>query len=206
MKLYIMRHGQTDYNKAHLLQGRLDIPLNADGIQQAEKAAERLKEVGIRFDRVICSPLERAVQTAEIVSGIDRADFTLDDRLIEVAFGPYEGAKVEELEGDIIKFFIDPENYQAPEGAESYDDMFKRAGSFLDEMAKADPDESILVLAHGAIIHAMYYLLKDTELKTLWKLALGNCGYIIVSSDDGRPYIAEEHFIKENVSIPTNFR
>ena len=63
--LYIMRHGKTDWNAKHKLQGRTDIPLNEEGIQMAEQAKEKYKDVN--FDICYCSPLVRAKQTAEIV-------------------------------------------------------------------------------------------------------------------------------------------
>ena len=63
--LYIMRHGKTDWNAKHKLQGRTDIPLNEEGIQMAEQAKEKYKDVN--FDICYCSPLVRPKQTAEIV-------------------------------------------------------------------------------------------------------------------------------------------
>ncbi|MBR0114575.1 MAG: histidine phosphatase family protein, partial [Firmicutes bacterium] len=62
--IYIVRHGKTELNRANVLQGRSDHPLNEEGIKQAEDASERLRSV--RFDHVFTSPLIRAVQTAEI--------------------------------------------------------------------------------------------------------------------------------------------
>ena len=66
--IYIIRHGQTANNKAKLLQGRSDIPLNKDGIRQAEAAAKWFRDQQIRIDRVYSSPLIRAVETAKIIA------------------------------------------------------------------------------------------------------------------------------------------
>lgn len=67
--IYIVRHGQTEKNKANVLQGRSDVPLNEAGRQQAEEVRDRFREAGISFDLVYTSPLIRAVQTAEIIAG-----------------------------------------------------------------------------------------------------------------------------------------
>ena len=67
MKIYLVRHGETDWNQAGLLQGQTDIALNAQGLEQAHEAAERLKEVP--FEIAFCSPLIRAKRTAEIIHG-----------------------------------------------------------------------------------------------------------------------------------------
>ena len=83
--LYIMRHGKTDWNAKHKLQGRTDIPLNEEGIQMAEQAKEKYKDVN--FDICYCSPLVRAKQTAEIVLEGRNIPIVYDDRLMEMCVG-----------------------------------------------------------------------------------------------------------------------
>ena len=65
MELYVVRHGQTDYNVKHLFQGHADIPLNQVGIKQAEETALKFK--GIKINRILVSPLQRAIQTASFI-------------------------------------------------------------------------------------------------------------------------------------------
>ena len=89
MKLYIIRHGQTDWNRARRLQGRTDIPLNEWGRRVAELTREGLKDVA--FDMAFTSPLIRAKETAEIILGDRNVPIIEDERIIEVNFGAYEG-------------------------------------------------------------------------------------------------------------------
>ena len=89
MELIYVRHGETAWNEAHLLQGWSDIPLNEAGIRQAEKTRELLEEV--RFDRIITSPLQRAKQTAEIIAAGRDVPLIVDERLKERGFGSLEG-------------------------------------------------------------------------------------------------------------------
>ena len=89
MKIYLVRHGETDWNQAGLLQGQTDIALNAQGLEQTHDAAERLKEVP--FEIAFCSPLIRAKRTAEIIIGDRKITLTTDERLRELNFGPWEG-------------------------------------------------------------------------------------------------------------------
>lgn len=84
--IYIIRHGKTELNKANVLQGRSNYPLNDEGIKQAQNAADMLKD--IQFDYVFSSPLIRAVQTAEIV--VPNKRITLYDHLIEMDYGRHE--------------------------------------------------------------------------------------------------------------------
>ncbi|WP_341466281.1 histidine phosphatase family protein [Eubacterium ventriosum] len=100
--LYIMRHGKTDWNAKHKLQGRTDIPLNEEGIQMAEQAKEKYKDVN--FDICYCSPLVRAKQTAEIVLEGRNIPIVYDDRLMEMCFGVYEGVThPSQIEGSLLE-------------------------------------------------------------------------------------------------------
>ncbi|AFH61551.1 histidine phosphatase family protein [Paenibacillus caseinilyticus] len=90
--IYVVRHGQTDWNKEGRLQGRRGLPLNETGIRQAEEVRDRLRE--IRFDAVFSSPQERAVQTAEIAGG-KRA--IVDPRLDVFDLGEADGLRREEV-------------------------------------------------------------------------------------------------------------
>ena len=87
--LYIMRHGRTDWNERHKLQGRTDIPLNEDGRRMAEAAREEYLDVPL--DICYCSPLIRAKETAEIVLRGRDIRIRTDERLREMSFGEYEG-------------------------------------------------------------------------------------------------------------------
>ena len=87
--LYIIRHGKTDWNERHKIQGRTDIPLNDEGRAMAEEAREEYKDVN--FDVVFCSPLVRAKETAEILLKGRNLPINIDDRLMEMSFGEYEG-------------------------------------------------------------------------------------------------------------------
>ena len=92
MSLYFVRHGQTDWNQQGKLQGRSDIPLNAIGIQQAKDTSRLLKDVSI--EKIFCSPLTRAMQTAAILQEVTKCDIVYDDRLKERCFGDLEGKKM----------------------------------------------------------------------------------------------------------------
>ena len=197
-----MRHGQTADNKKHLLQGRKNIPLSEEGIEQAMQAKADLDAKGIRFDRVCASPLKRAMQTASLITGVDESDIEPIEEIIEYDFGPLEGKRVEDLGPNMRAFFMDPEAYIAPEGAETYDEMFERVEEYLKRMEKEDPDEKILVVAHGGTLHAMYQLLNGGPMKDMWKQTIGNCGYFIASVVDGTLSVVDRRFKEENKTLP----
>ncbi|MCR5558472.1 MAG: histidine phosphatase family protein [Butyrivibrio sp.] len=130
--LYIIRHGETELNSKHVLQGRSDHELDSKGFDQSRKAAEWLKEEGISFSKVYSSPLKRAVQTAENVApGIA---VYIDERLIEMDYGPYEGMSLLKPKKEVLKFFSDFANNPAPEGMEQLSDIVARTGEFVDSI------------------------------------------------------------------------
>ena len=122
MLLYIVRHGETDWNKAGKVQGRTDIPLNERGRYLAEATAEGMKDV--RIDFCYTSPLIRAKETAQIILGEREIPLVEEKRIEEICFGKCEGMK---FRGEITdpgseafqRFFTDTENYVPSEGAES---------------------------------------------------------------------------------------
>lgn len=167
MKLYIIRHGETDWNKQKLLQGQSDVPLNDYGRELARKTAEGMKEV--HFDIIYTSPLCRAVETARIITG--RSDFIADDRLKEIGFGAGEGVKSETLGDAFSNFFFAPEKYIPPQGGETYEELKKRAADFLCEriFPERELSKNVLIVAHGAVNKALMLVLKNLEIKDIWK-------------------------------------
>lgn len=173
MKLYVMRHGETDGNKIRLLQGRLDNPLNENGRKQAAEAGSLLRD--IPFDAYYVSPLTRTMETAELATGKPRSAFFPEERIIEISFGSQEGRTLEELGPEFGRFFLDPEHYEPVCGAESFPELTARIGSFLEEL-KEKPYQNVLAVSHGAAIHALLLVVEKRELSTFWQQDIGNCG------------------------------
>ena len=133
--LYIMRHGKTEWNSMHKLQGRTDIPLNEEGREMALKACEEYRSVNI--DVCYCSPLLRALETAQIVLSNRDVPIITDDRLMEMCFGDYEGVENSFQDPDcpINIIFKEPEKYkESVGGAETFEELFARTGDFLKEV------------------------------------------------------------------------
>ena len=124
--LYVMRHGKTDWNLKHKLQGKTDIPLNDLGRQMAREAAGKYKDV--HFDICYCSPLIRARETAELLLEGRDVPIIIDDRLSEMGFGIYEGIEnvFDKPECPVRVLFFNPEKYVAQGGAESLEELLKR--------------------------------------------------------------------------------
>ena len=178
--LYIMRHGKTDWNVVHKLQGKTDIPLNDMGINMAREARERYMDV--HFDVCYCSPLTRARQTAELVLEGRNVPIIIDDRLAEMGFGIYEGVQevFEKPECPVRVLFFNPEKYEAKGGAESLEDLLKRTNEFLEEVAYplVEQGKDVLILGHGAMNSAIIGNVKHKTLEEFWAEGIENCRLI----------------------------
>ncbi|MCR5845998.1 MAG: histidine phosphatase family protein [bacterium] len=173
MKVYIVRHGETEKNKEKVLQGRSNSPLNDAGRAQSRKVRDWFAEQGILFDKVYSSPLSRAMETARIIAG-DSADLISDDRLLEMDYGPYEGSSLTDPLPEIVEFFSDFVNNPAPEGMESLSEIVARLGNFMMEIAN-DGEECVLVATHAiAMKGAIEYLTPDSKGK-YWSTYFPNC-------------------------------
>ena len=182
-RLYLIRHGQTDWNVRAALQGQVDIPLNETGKKQAAAAREML--AGLSFDAVYSSPLTRAMQTAELATGLPADKIQPDERIKEISFGVWEGRSTSEL-GDAVKpFFIDPPHYQPPENAESLEHLMQRTGDFADFVLREHAGQTILAAGHGASLHALITKALGNPLEKFWQADLGNCCIAVLESNGG---------------------
>ena len=179
--IYVIRHGQTEQNRAHALQGRSDLPLNDAGEAQACEAGRLLAARGISFARVYSSPLQRAVQTAHLVA--PGVPVEVDERLIEMDYGPYEGSDLRNPAPEIIKFFSDFVHNPAPEGMEQLSSVVARTGAFVEELK--DAPGNVLVSTHAiAMKGILEYLTPDSQ-GSYWSRFLGNCAVYVVDNGDG---------------------
>lgn len=188
--IFIIRHGKTELNKANVLQGRSNYPLNDEGIRQAEEAAKMLESID--FDYVYSSPLIRAVQTAEIVA--PDKEIRLDDRLIEMDYGKYEGTDLRNMPEEIRIFFSDFVNNPAPDGMEPLSEVVKRTGAFIEELRNIKAN--ILVSTHAiAMKGILEYLTSDSQ-GGYWSKYIGNCAVYVADNNSGQIGVPTEYRMK----------
>ncbi len=148
---YFVRHGQTDWNLKHMIQGHIDIPLNEMGLDQAKSAATLLTNQEIT--RIISSPLIRAHKTAQIIQEILQVPLHTHEGLKERYLGKLEGTVKTESSLTSVNH-----NYtQTAEGSECIDDFKKRIAEALHEILHAD--HVTLIVAHGGVYWALMHML-----------------------------------------------
>ena len=195
--IYLMRHGETDWNRAERMQGQMDCPLNAGGRRQAAEVGRRFARAGVTFDRVYSSTLWRAMETAAIVSGKDRSNVIPEPNIIEMGFGPYEGVRFTDLPPEMFVFFADPEHVPAPEGMETIPNMRRRIEAFLDRLRREDPGGTVLAVCHGVTMRVLLGALMRDYMAG-WNMPLGNCCVYRTVLDGGEYSIPESALPGEN--------
>ena len=158
-----LRHGATDWNRQGLFQGRTDNPLNEDGLRQAHEAASLLRDVGI--GRIVASPLVRAAKTAEIIAGAIAVPLTIDDGIIELDFGSFEGRPVRDL---MIKHGVDSATGLVsilPADGENWQAMTERALACVSAWLDRHPDDDLLFVCHDAVMQGMAKSLSGSYFK-----------------------------------------
>ena len=147
VELWLIRHGETDWNLEGRYQGQTDIPLNATGRAQAFAFAGELK--GVVFDAIYASDLQRAAETARILANRLNMPLNLDARLREIRHGEWEGRLVAEvLKDQVDPRRTDPENFHAP-GGETLRQVADRMMAAADDLDHIYSNGKVLVVAHG---------------------------------------------------------
>lgn len=197
MEIYIIRHGETIWNKQKLLQGRTDIELTEAGKQLARITGEQL--MGVAFDRIYSSPLKRAYETAVQISNGRNIPILKNDLLKEISFGDWEGQNMSVLSKDGTQkfryFFDKPQLYESAANGENLDELCKRAATFMENVIEPAASECnrIMIVAHGAINKALMRYIKKQDMEYFWSGGLQkNCGAIIIDYTNGNYTILDE--------------
>ena len=153
--IYIVRHGQTDWNKLDVTQGISDVSLNAIGIRQAELASSAIKDV--KIDKIYSSDLDRAKVTAKIINSNFKYRIKIDERLREIDYGDIEGVPkhyVKEKDYETLK------KYPKKVNAEPLEDVYKRIKDFFSDI---NLDEDILIVTHAGVLRMIIYYLEHPD-------------------------------------------
>lgn len=164
--IYVVRHGETDWNKKNRVLGRTDIPLNETGYSQAAALAEKLKDY--KIEMILASPLNRAMETARVISEKINVPYRAENLLIEQNFGIYEGVDRSDATYQVAKreYFN-----RYPEG-ESYFDVVARIYPFIKNM---DENKNVLLVTHGGICRVICSYYNDMSNEEFPAFVQGNC-------------------------------
>jgi alpha-ribazole phosphatase len=181
---YLVRHGETEWNAENRICGRSDVPLSQVGRRQAKMLAERLKSVS--FDAIFSSPLERAIDTARFISERIGLEPVVDDRLVELDYGQWEGKTMQEIMTNDTKTFLawqaDPGEV-APPGGETGLEAQQRVVAFLDSLAAKHREGEVAVVFHKSVCRlAICHVLGMSPSDYRRKLIMENAALSVIQS------------------------
>ena len=199
--LYVLRHGQTEFNLQRRVQGRCDSPLTPLGVEQARAAARWLVGQGVRFDRMCTSPLGRAVATLEVVREEFRAAGEKDlppaeplDGLMERSYGPFEGGPVEDVPAELW----DPGEKLVPYGGEGSAELRGRIVAAMTGVMGAPGVRTALAVCHGSAT-LQFKLAWERLARCPQDVHLGNCCILVFDYDPASRAFACEKIVNQDV-------
>ena len=197
-RLYILRHGQTEFNLQHRVQGHCDSPLTELGVAQAHAAGAWLAAQGVRIERIFSSPLGRALATAEVAreelaaAGLPAPTVEPVDGLIERSYGPFEGGPAADVPAELW----DPGETLVPYGGEGSAALRERIVATLTELMVSSRAQTVLAVSHGSA---------TLQFKRAWEHAarcpqdvhLGNCCVLVYEFDPAARTFACERIVNQ---------
>ena len=171
--IYLIRHGQTEYNDKSIFRGQLDIPLNSFGISQAESIGKTLKVID--FDAIYSSPLNRAKKTAEIINKYQgkKEDIIVKNDFTDLNYGSWQGKSHKEVRKNYPGLYYEwgntPYNIQIPDG-ESLHDAQKRSFNGLKNIINNSKDKTICIISHRVINKLLISKILGIPKTGFWKI------------------------------------
>jgi broad specificity phosphatase PhoE len=183
-RIFLVRHGKTNWNNERKCQGYSDTPLNGEGEAQARLVGWRF--FGAVFDHVYSSPLLRARRTAEIImeGSLSGKPVENRDELREMGFGSWEGESIpliRETDSESFERWLAAPFSNHPDGGETYEEIRARAASLADELKRRGDYEKILIVSHGGILRALIaVMLNLDDMNLTWRMRIENCSVTIL--------------------------
>lgn len=184
--ILLIRHGQTDWNKAGRWQGHVDIPLNANGRSQAQKLAQRLSTWHI--DALLSSDLQRAAETAALVGQPHQLQPQFSALWRERHIGQFEGLTADESRAQFASVWASGRSGQLePPDGESFADLQQRALQGLDTVLQSHPGQTVAVVSHGQLIHVLLAQVMGIREDIYGRFSVrGNTGLSIIEAKSDR--------------------
>ena len=189
--IIFLRHGQAENNTKKILAGRSPgVNLTATGIQQAEEAGKMLESLNI--SKIYSSPIDRALQTAEIVGKHCDLDITSDQRLIELDMGKFTKMPYDEIfakHGNVFLKFYEGSSEVSENGVETFAEVKKRVNEMVDFVISKHKNENVVLVTHMDPIKAMIGQVLKLDPEVLFSLIIANASLSIIKNSDQNFYL-----------------
>lgn len=193
IELLIVRHGETAWNAADIFRGRVGIGLSENGFKQAELLSAFLSQK--KLQAVYCSPLNRAMQTAQVVARPHGLTPMPTENLTDLDFGEWEGVSRQEIKTrykEIYEKWLERPDLEQIPGGESLSDARKRSLSAIDEIMTKHKDTAVAIITHRVVAKILECALLGLDNSHFWNIEHDTCG-VTTFIDNGRCFILTHH-------------
>lgn len=185
INIYLVRHGETDLNRKKVYYGFTDVPLNSQGEAQCKRLKQKL--INVKFDTVITSPLIRVVNSAEIITGLNKENFQIYNQLKELNFGKWEGMHYKDIEKEYPnewnEWCKDWQNYCIPEG-ESFESFYERVKICFNQIQQVLKVGNVLIVGHEGVLKIIASIILNLEIENYWQFTFEFGTYSIFEIED----------------------
>lgn len=189
-EIYLIRHGQTAWNREEIFRGRTDVPLDETGRKQAELAGFYFKEV--KIDAIYSSPLSRAWQTAEKIAELHGLQVQPLQGIIDMSFGEWEGhphQEVKRMDPETYRLWREEPHLAKLPGGETLDDVRERAMGALEEVVRVHPEGTIVLVSHRVVNKVLLCGILGLDNSHFWQIIQDTTAINLIRYHKGRYYL-----------------
>lgn len=185
IRIYIIRHGETEWNKKESFRGTIDIPLNKNGLNEAKYLSLKLKDKN--FTKIFSSPLKRAMQTAEEIAQYHNAEIEITPDLIDINFGKWQGLSLESVKKKFkneFKIWINTPDKIKFENGECLEDVRRRISNFFEKTILKYKEGNLAFVSHRVINKVLILYLLNIDNCNFWKIKQDTASYTVFEKNN----------------------
>jgi broad specificity phosphatase PhoE len=185
--IYLVRHGQTAWNKEEIFRGRTDIPLDEVGLKQGELVGEYFK--GMEIQAIYSSSLSRAWQTAQKVAQFHDLKVQPLQGIIDMSFGNWEGRphqEIRESDKETYRQWVETPHLVRLPGGESLDDVRKRAIAAIEEVIRNHPEKTLVLVSHRVICKVLICAILGLDNSHFWQITQDTTAINLIQYRNGK--------------------
>jgi len=186
-RIYLVRHGQTAWNKEEIFRGRTDVPLNETGLREAQLAGEYFREMEIHA--IYSSPLLRAWETAQKIADVQRLEVRSLQGIIDMCFGEWEGQSlkdVQEKDGQRFQQWKNEPHLVKIPGGETLDEVRDRAMAVLEKTIKSHSGKTLLFVSHRVVNKVILCSILGLDNSHFWQIGQESTAINLIQHRDGK--------------------
>ena len=176
MKIYLTRHGESQWNIEGRLQGSFDSQLTEKGKKDSQKLHQYLEQQDIRLDNIYTSTSTRAIETTSIIASSRKLSPILTEKIKEMDTGDWQGQTWSEIKrhdpNEYHNYWYSPHLYQAQNGGEDFYRVQERSVSFIKELITGNSEKNLLVVSHGVVLNSILNYYQKQPIQNFWDQSL----------------------------------